>query len=110
MKTPAIRMNTKMLNALLLFSRKRNNEMSWNIRRLVLLHISWFLSCMEAFKDTLLIVCNGFKYGCIYKQVITVYIDFKKQSICNLLFNIYKIFAWGKTKWCYDTKTHYVFN
>ena len=27
-KTPAIRMNTKMLNAFLLFSRKRNNEMS----------------------------------------------------------------------------------
>ena len=27
-KTPTIRMNTKMLNALLLFSRKRNNEMS----------------------------------------------------------------------------------
>ena len=26
--TPAIRMNTKMLNAFLLFSRKRNNEMS----------------------------------------------------------------------------------
>ena len=28
MKTTAIRMNTKMLNAFLLFSRKRNNEMS----------------------------------------------------------------------------------
>ena len=27
-KTPAIRMNTKMLNAFLLFSPKRNNEMS----------------------------------------------------------------------------------
>ena len=27
MKTPAIRMNTKMLNAFVLFSRKRNNEM-----------------------------------------------------------------------------------
>ena len=27
-KTPAIRMNTQMLNAFLLFSRKRNNEMS----------------------------------------------------------------------------------
>ena len=27
-KTPAIRMNTKMLNAFLLFSRKRNNEIS----------------------------------------------------------------------------------
>ena len=27
-KTPAIRMNTKMLNAFFLFSRKRNNEMS----------------------------------------------------------------------------------
>ena len=42
-KTTAIRMNTKMLNAFLLFSRKRNNEMSWNFHRLVLLHISWFL-------------------------------------------------------------------
>ena len=28
MKTPAIRMNTKMLNAFLLFSRKRNNYIS----------------------------------------------------------------------------------
>ena len=27
-KTPAIRINKKMLNAILLFSRKRNNEMS----------------------------------------------------------------------------------
>ena len=42
-KTPAIRINTKMLNAFLLFSRKRNNEMSWNFHRLVILHISWFL-------------------------------------------------------------------
>ena len=42
-KTPAIRMNTKMLNAFWLFSRKRNNEMSWDFHRLVLLHISWFL-------------------------------------------------------------------
>ena len=42
-QTPAIRMNTKMLNAFLLFSHKRNNEMSWNFHRLVLLHISWFL-------------------------------------------------------------------
>ena len=56
-KTPVIRMNTKMLNAFLLFSHKRNNKMSWNFHRLVLLHIS----CIEAFKDTLPIVCNGFK-------------------------------------------------
>ena len=60
-KPPAIRMNTKMLNAFLLFSRKRNNEMSWNFHRLVLLHVSWFLYSIEAFKDTLLRVYNGFK-------------------------------------------------
>ena len=29
-KTPAIRMNTKMLNAFLLFYRKRNNEMKFS--------------------------------------------------------------------------------
>ena len=39
-KTPAIRMNAKMLNAFLLFSRKRNNEMSLNFHILVLLHVS----------------------------------------------------------------------
>ena len=61
-KTRAIRMNTKMLNAFLLFSRKRNNEMGWNFHRLVLLHrpITWFLQSMEAFTYILPIVCNGF--------------------------------------------------
>ena len=36
-KTPAIRMNTKMLNAFLLFSRKRNNEMVGFITYLLIL-------------------------------------------------------------------------
>ena len=57
-KTPAIRMNTKMLNAFLLFSRKRNNERSCNFHRLAL-YIS-LDSCMEAFTDTLPMLCNGF--------------------------------------------------
>ena len=53
MKTPAIRMNTKMPNAFLLFPRKRNNKMS----RLVLLHVG--------FITYLLILV---KYGSIYRH------------------------------------------
>ena len=56
-KTPAIRINTKMLNAFILFSRKRNNE----------IFTGWFYyisldSCKvwKHLKTLVPTVCNGF--------------------------------------------------
>ena len=59
-KILAIRMNTKMLNAFLLFSRKRNNDMSWNFRRLVY-YIGLSLDSCKVWKHLQTPrVCNGF--------------------------------------------------
>ena len=52
-KAPGIRMNTKMLNAFLLFSRKRNSQIGFITHLLIL--------SMEAFTDTLPMLCMGFK-------------------------------------------------
>ena len=104
METPAIRMNTKMLNAFLLFSRKRNNEMSWNFHRLVLLHISWFLVSMEACTDTLPMLCMGFKTRMMFQWPVKSLLWSWFCPPFNFFFSFSNL-VWSRVK---DIKSAYV--